>query len=260
MRSFITSLGLFTTIPVPPTHEFDRRTAARAMAAMPWVGLLLGVLAGGLTAGAWWLSGSVALAGVCGFGLLAWLTGGLHLDGVADTADGLGSRKPAAEALAIMKRSDIGPMGVIALVLVLLVDIAALTALAAADWRWLPLALMVGAMSGRLAVVQATTTPDAARPGGFGAMFSGVTGTWSAWLNSLLVAAVCALGGWLIGGWGGLLVVIASRVISQLFGGWWTGHLRRRLGGLTGDTFGSIIELVQTVTLLVLALLVSRWG
>ncbi|MDO5736155.1 MAG: adenosylcobinamide-GDP ribazoletransferase, partial [Propionibacteriaceae bacterium] len=116
-NSLVVSLGLFTTIPVPPVAAIDRRLAGRAMAAFPLVGLLLGVLAGAAAFVVGTL-GSPLLGAVAGLATLAGLTGALHLDGLADTADGLGSRKPADQALEIMRRSDIGPMGVISLLFV----------------------------------------------------------------------------------------------------------------------------------------------
>ena len=117
MRALLAAVGLFTVIPVRP-FDVDRRAASRAMAALPVLGLLLGLAAGAVAGLLGWLT-SPLLGAVVGLALLAWLTGALHLDGVADTADGLGSRKPADEALAIMRRSDIGPMGVVVLVFVL---------------------------------------------------------------------------------------------------------------------------------------------
>ncbi|MGO1385906.1 MAG: adenosylcobinamide-GDP ribazoletransferase, partial [Arachnia sp.] len=156
----VVALGLFTTLPMPSVHTIDSRTAGRAMAAFPVVGLIVGALAGVVT----WLSASLAgpqLGAVLGIAMLAWLTGALHLDGVADTADGLGSRKPAAQALEIMRRSDIGPMGVIVLLMVLLADVAALSGLAGVDPLLSGVALVAAAVLGRVAVVMATTPSNA---------------------------------------------------------------------------------------------------
>ena len=142
---------------------------------MPVVGLLLGLAGAGVMVGvdAGGSGGPRRLLGAAlAVGLIALLTGGLHLDGLADTADGLGSRRAPADALAIMRRSDVGPMGVAALVLVLLVQVTAVAAmprvsLAAAS-------LVLAEVTGRVAVVVATGSP-AARPGGFGALVAGRT-------------------------------------------------------------------------------------
>jgi len=246
----VVALGLFTTLPMPSVENIDSRMAGRAMAAFPVVGLVVGVLAGAVTWLTGWLAGPL-LGAVLGVATLAWLTGALHLDGVADTADGLGSRKPAAQALEIMRRSDIGPMGVIVLLMVLLVDVAALSRLSAVEPLTGALALVAAAVLGRVSVVMATTPSSAgARPNGFGALFLGVTSRSTALAWCVGGAGVAALLGWLaLGTWGAVGFAIAAA--SALTAGWfWRKHLERRLGGMTGDIFGSIIEVTQASFLL----------
>jgi adenosylcobinamide-GDP ribazoletransferase len=126
------SVTLLTVIPVPgrPPGEPGRGEPGRseAGAAMCWAPAV-GLLLGGAGAGVLWAGGRWAgpLPGaVLAVTALAALTGGLHLDGLADLADGLGSRRPAAAALDIMRRSDIGPLGVAALVLTLLIQVTTL--------------------------------------------------------------------------------------------------------------------------------------
>lgn len=246
------AVGMFTVLPGAVAPEVDRSLAARVILRLPLVGALLGVLAGG----ALWLAGLAGpglLPAVAGVAALAWLTGGLHLDGLADTADGLGSRRASADALAVMKRSDIGPMGVITLVLVLLADVAALASMpptAAA------VALVVAAMVGRVAVLQATARRPA-RPGGFGALFAGAATRPS--VAAVTVAVLLAAGalGWPIGGWV-VATVHACAVAGALVLAWlWARHLAARLGGMTGDTFGSILEVTQTVFLVAVGLAAS---
>jgi adenosylcobinamide-GDP ribazoletransferase len=123
------ALGLFTVLPLRAAPEIRRREAARAvlwlpvagaLLAVPAAGVLLAVEAGGHSAPRRLLAAALAI------GVLALLTGGLHLDGLADTADGLGSHRPRDQALAIMRRSDVGPFGVVALLFTVLVQITAL--------------------------------------------------------------------------------------------------------------------------------------
>src|ERR1700749_3293999 len=123
--------------------------AAEAMRWAPLVGLVLGVIAASVlyVFGHLLHTGSL-VAAVLAVGSLAVLSRGLHLDGLADLADGLGSRRPPAEALAIMRKSDIGPFGVVTLVLKLLVQVAALTQ-ADGSGRGVP-AVIVAAVTGRL--------------------------------------------------------------------------------------------------------------
>ncbi|MEU3571127.1 adenosylcobinamide-GDP ribazoletransferase, partial [Kitasatospora sp. NPDC036755] len=106
-------------------ERWDRAAAARAMVTAPAVGLVLGAAAAAAGALVAWRAGGL-LGAVAAVAVLAGLTRGLHLDGLADVADGLGSGKPAEDALRIMKQSDIGPFGVLTLVLVLLAQVAAL--------------------------------------------------------------------------------------------------------------------------------------
>lgn len=254
------SMGLFTTIPVPPITDLTRRTATRAMAAFPIVGSLLGI-AGALVLVALTAIDQPWLGAVLAVAALAWLTGGLHLDGVADTADGLGSRRDPETALAIMKRSDIGPMGVITLLMVLLVDVTSLVGLAAPSGPggagvWLgATALVVAATTGRVVVVWATTTPGpVARPGGFGALFHRASTPATALAHSVLVVLAAAVAGWFTVGQVGLLVLPVAVLAGHVFAHLWQRHLLRRLGGHTGDSFGSLVELTQSVVLVTAAI------
>lgn len=251
MRALTAAFGLFTVIPVPPVAEIDRRVAGRAIVALPWVGLVLGAAAGCLLWITGWLGGGQLLGAALALALLAGATGALHLDGLADTADGLGSRKPAAEALIIMRKSDIGPMGVVTLLFALLLAVAALASLPTLTAA---LAVAVAATVGRVAIVMATVSTRSARQEGFGALFTGVTSRRSALLTVVLCAAVAAAAGFWSGGWPGTLGFVAALAVALTVGALWARHLRTRLGGLTGDTFGSISEVTHVVFLIVIAL------
>lgn len=249
----ITALGLFTVVPMP-AREVDRPAAFRAMAALPLVGLLLGGAAGvvawaGASLGAPWVGAALALA------LLAGLTGGLHLDGLADTADGLGSRKDPDRALGIMKRSDIGPMGVISLVVVLLVQFAAIVDITAR----LPLAggiaVALAACGGRVAV-QLCARGGTARPGGFGALFAGTPTLPALVLNLLAVVTLAGLAGWWLQGVAGAASWVLAVGVALAVGWVWQRHLVARLGGSTGDVFGSVIEVTQATALVALVVAV----
>ncbi|MDO5676950.1 MAG: adenosylcobinamide-GDP ribazoletransferase [Propionibacteriaceae bacterium] len=244
------AFGLFSIIPVKP-FDVDRRVATRAMAAFPWMGLLLGAVAGGLLFGAWHLAGPL-LGAMLALGLLAWLTGAIHLDGVADTADGLGSRRSPEEALTIMRKSDVGPMGVAALVLVLLIQAAALASMPTAQVAVVGVA--GAAAVGRLAVTLATTSQRSARQQGFGALFVGVTGYGAVTVNTLAVMAVLLAAAYWAGGYHDVLATGIALAACALVGAIWARRLLRRLGGWTGDTFGSLIEVTQTVFLVAVAL------
>ena len=251
-----TALGLFTILPVRAAPEIGRDDAGRAVLWLPVVGLLLAVPAAAvlLAVEAGGHSGPRRLlAAALAIGVLALLTGGLHLDGLADTADGLGSRRPREEALAIMRRSDVGPFGVAALLFACVLQI---TALATVNPGWPAAAGLAGAVvTGRMAVVLATGpgTP-AARPDGFGALVAGATTARAriAASGTLLAAVgVIAAAAW---GWYPALRGVVAVLAGLLAGDLLRRLARRRLGGMTGDIFGAQIELA-TVTVLVAAAL-----
>jgi len=247
------AVSLFTWIPVPAV-DLDRDTARRAMLALPWVGLIAGLGAGAVAAVVGLLGGGALLAAIAGLAVLAAVSGAMHLDGLADTADGLGSRKPAAEALSVMKASDIGPMGVVALVLVLGLDVAALAS-PHLTGPSIAAALLVMPVVGRLgALIGTGRWSVAARPEGLGALVAGVTTDLGLLLNGLAVLAVAALAGGLAQGARGVAVFMLAAMIAGGVAALWQRHLQRRLGGVTGDTLGSLIEVTQAAFVLVLAL------
>jgi adenosylcobinamide-GDP ribazoletransferase len=248
-----TALSLFTVIPVGGDGELGPGDGARAVRWLPAVGLLLGLAGACVVLGASALNSTGpgrALGAALAVALAALLTGGLHLDGLADTADGLGSRRSPAEALAIMRRSDIGPMGVATLVLMLLVQVTALAAvprpaLAAA-------AIALAEVTGRVSIVVATAFP-AARPSGFGALVAGQTTEADRVLAVAMLACAVTAAGLAAGDPGlavrGLIAAAAGLLAGRLLQS--TAH--RRLGGMTGDVYGAITELSATAVLVTAA-------
>lgn len=247
-------MSMFTAIPSGIDGVLDDDVAARAILWLPAIGLLLGGVGAGVLVAAGALNSTGpgrALGAALAVAAVAVLTGGLHLDGLADTADGLGSRRPAEAALEIMRRSDIGPMGVGALVLALIIEV---TAIAAVPRPWLAAAALVLAeVTGRVSVVVATSSP-AARPGGFGALVAGqTTAAQRALTVGALACAVAAAG--LTTGGPALAVHALAACSCGLVAGWLLQRTaRRRLGGMTGDVFGAILQ-VSAATVLVVAAL-----
>jgi adenosylcobinamide-GDP ribazoletransferase len=250
------ALGLFTVLPVRSAARIGRREAARALLwlpvagallAVPAAGVLLAVEAGGHSAPRRLLGAALAV------GVLALLTGGLHLDGLADTADGLGSRRPRDEALAVMRRSDVGPFGVAALVFTVLVQV---TALATVHPGWPGAgAVLLAAVTGRVAVVLATgPRSPAARPDGFGALVAGATTGRARVTAGAAVLAVAAGTAAVAGGLAPALRAAAAVLAGLVAAGLLRRTAVRRLGGLTGDVFGALIEVAAAAALLALAL------
>jgi len=248
------AVSLFTTIPAGVGGTLDDETAARAVLWLPAIGLLAGGAGAGvlLTAARFNATGPGRLLGAAlAVAVIAVLTGGLHLDGLADTADGLGSRRPAAAALDIMRRPDIGPMGVGTLVLVLLVQVSALAAVPRAPLA--AAALVLAEVTGRVSVVIATAAP-AARTGGFGALVAGRTTAAERALTIAALACAVAAAGLTFSG-----PPLAARGLAAVLAGLLAGRLlqrtaQRRLGGMTGDVFGALLQVSATAVLVTAAL------
>ena len=253
------SVTLLTVFPVGGQGTApDPGTAGAAMAWAPGVGLLLGVIAAVVLLAADHPLGLGPLtAAVLAVAALALLTRGLHLDGLADLADGLGSGRPAGAALDIMRRSDIGPLGTVTVVLTLLIQVAALSqAESAGDGRG-PAALIAAVITGRLAVTWACRRGvPAARPDGLGALVAGTVRTAipaALTLGTLAAAAaVVTISAEVLGkplGWTLPLAVAAG--LAAAYG--LERHAVRRLGGITGDVLGALAEVATTVALVVAA-------
>jgi adenosylcobinamide-GDP ribazoletransferase len=255
VRALRLSVGLLTVIPVGAIAEVDRRAARSAILLAPLIGLLLGVITAAVLVGVRALVPTTLgapLAAVLAIATLVYLTRALHLDGLADTADALGSGKPAGAALEIARRGDVGPFGVVALVLVLLVQVAALAV--ATDVGWGAVTLVVAVITGRVAVVLACTRGiPAARPEGLGALVAGtMPRVASALWIVLIVTGAFGVGMWL--GTPAAWAPPASVAAGLLAGLLLVARSVRRLGGITGDVLGASVEVATTVTLVALAL------
>ncbi|MGW0754764.1 adenosylcobinamide-GDP ribazoletransferase, partial [Streptomyces sp. NPDC002587] len=154
------AFGTLTVLPARITR-WDRPAARTGMACAPLAGLAVGLLAAVPGVLLLVLGGGPLLAAAVTVAVPAALTRGLHLDGLADTADGLGSARPAADALRIMKQSDIGPFGVVTLVITMLVQAAALSEMYADSWFRGALAAVTAAVTARLALTLASNTSSA---------------------------------------------------------------------------------------------------
>ena len=194
------------------------------------------------------------LAAVAAAAVPAALTRGLHLDGLADTADGLGSGKPAEDALRIMKQSDIGPFGVITLLFVLLAQVAALAEAYGTSWARGALAAVVSAVAARLVLTLAARRGvPPARPEGLGAAVAGTVPARSA-LPVAAAVALAAAGAGMLAGPGGAVRAAAAVAAACLAAELLLRHCTRRFGGVTGDVFGGLAETAATTALVVCAL------
>ncbi|MFI2409680.1 adenosylcobinamide-GDP ribazoletransferase [Streptomyces sp. NPDC018947] len=247
------AFGTLTVLPVRLTR-WDRGAARGGMLCAPLAGLAVGAVAAAVGLVLLFLGAAPLLAAVATAAVPAVLTRGLHLDGLADTADGLGSGKPAEDALRIMKQSDIGPFGVLTLVLVLLAQVAALAQAYDASWTRGALAAVASAVAARLAMtVAARAGVPAARPEGLGAAVAGVVPRGGALVTAAAVTASAAAAGAFLGPHDAVrtaLAVLAAVAAAELL----LRRCVRRFGGVTGDVFGGVAETAATTALVVAAL------
>ncbi|MFF9102214.1 adenosylcobinamide-GDP ribazoletransferase [Streptomyces rubrogriseus] len=247
------AFGTLTVLPVKVTR-WDRDAARGGMLCAPLAGLTVGVAAAAAGLLLLALGAGTLLAAVATAAVPAVLTRGLHLDGLADTADGLGSGKPAEDALRIMKQSDIGPFGVLTLLFTLLAQVAALAQAYDGSWARGALAAVVSATAARLALTTAARTGvPAARPEGLGAAVAGVVPAGGALAAAAAVTLAGAAAGAYLGPYDALrtaLAVVCAAAVAELL----LRHCVRRFGGVTGDVFGGVAETAATTALVVLVL------
>jgi adenosylcobinamide-GDP ribazoletransferase len=227
-----------TVLPLRVRHV-DRAIAGTAISAAPLVGLVLGGAAAGLLLLLNLLDVGGLLAGFLVVGFLALATRGMHLDGLADTADGLGSYKSPERALAIMRDGPVGPFGVATLVLVLGAQAAAIN-----GWP----AVILAVATGRVAFVLCCHSVPAARPEGLGALVANTQSLaapvfWT--IGLLLLSPLADVAHPYLGP---VAIALATGLVLLL-----VQHVQKRLGGITGDVLGAASELATTCVLVILS-------
>ncbi len=245
MRLLAAAIAFLTRLPAAGHAALDAKTVARSARFFPLAGALLG----GIYAGAYWvlrLAFPPFLTAVLVVVLDATLTGAMHFDGLADTADGFGGGRTPADVLRIMRDHAIGSYGAVALVLALALKIAAVAALAESNLA-LP-ALFLVPVLGRWAAVLLGATQPYARPvedtgphtAGAPTRYMGRTELTVASVITVALALAAAR-------WRGATAVCAVAALSL----GWGLYCRRRIGGVTGDTLGAAIEFAECAVLLV---------
>jgi len=236
MRNLRIAFGLMTTLPIKLPDDWQAGDSGRASVWYPFVGLVIG----GLTWLTWTGTMRIFPAPVAGIlTLVLWvtLTGGLHLDGLADCCDGLLASTSVERRLEIMKDPRLGAFGGIGLILVLFLKAAILSTLNPET----SLGIILAASLARWCILPAGRMP-LARPSGLGADFAA-----GFHRKYIFLGAIIPLGLSIVLGIHGVISLLAGLVATALV--LWLA--KSRIGGVTGDVFGLVVEVVEVISLLV---------
>jgi len=240
VSAFFAALQFLTLFPCPLRTEYSNDDVGRSAIFFPVDGLILGSILV-LVNFALELFASAGLLSVILVTLLTFMTRGFHLDGVGDTFDGLGAGGDRDRVLSIMDDSHIGAFGLIAIVLVLFLKIHALESMHLDRWR----TLLVAPILGRWAMVLLAYRSKAAKAGLGSNLIDHLKTTHfllATLLTLLLVAAILHGNGIAMMAWVALFTIASKN------------YFHRRLGGVTGDIFGAVGELSETLVMVLLAL------
>ena len=246
--AFALAAGTLTILPTPVPTAVNRRVAGLAMVLGPVVLLPVTLAAAGLAALLAHAGAPAPAAGLVAVGLLLAGTRAIHADGLADTVDGLGASWDRERALEVMRRGDVGPMGAAALVVVLGLQAACLATVLTRPGGWAYAMVLLAASRAALATGTRAGVP-AARPEGLGEAVAGSV-SWLRWagcwaLTLAAVAGVAAATGQPVGVAVVGVVAAAAAVEGAL------AYVVPRLGGITGDVLGALVETAACVLLLV---------
>ena len=245
MRPFLAAVQFLTLIPVPARWQARLEDLELSLPYYPLTGFFIGGLLALLDAGLRHLF-PVPLTSVLLVIALLAISGGLHGDGLADTADGFFSSRPREQVMQIMKDSRTGPMGVMAICSVFFLKVAAFAAVPA-PVRWWTL-LLTPAAAYCAIMLNIALLPYARTEGGLGGIFSGRSYLPHAWG----AAAVLLGAGWLTGAMAGLAAVTGALLAGLLL----AVQSRHKIGGYTGDTLGAVYEIASLMP----ALVVAAWS
>ncbi|MDY0211721.1 MAG: adenosylcobinamide-GDP ribazoletransferase [Desulfuromonadaceae bacterium] len=248
MKPFFAALSFLTIVRVPSAWCGDEVDLSRSLNWYALVGLLIGI---GMALLDWvlcaLLPGTLLPSALLVVALIG-VSGGLHLDGVADSADAFMSSRARDTMLSIMQDSRIGAMGALSIASLLLLKFAALASLTG-EARWAVIILVP--LAGRAAMVLPLVTLPYARPGGLAELTRQQAHPRHAWGAALLLLFSAAL----LLHFHGLIIAATVLLTTLLFG----RYCRNKIGGFTGDTLGATCELAELITIIA-ALLVLHPG
>ncbi len=253
---FFDALSFLTIIPVPRRRETDSEEVGRSIVYFPVVGGIIGLILVGLN---WLLGLLLPAAVVTGLLIVALvvISGALHLDGLADTCDGIAGHKTVEARWQVMRDSRVGAFGIIGIFLLLLLKYVTLGSV---PQNWLMATLVLMPVVSRWAMVYAVFTYPYARPDGLGKAFKQGT-SWQGFAIATVITLAAVIGL-------ARLTNVAYFYLAGpaiMFGVWviviaLAAYLKRKFSGLTGDSYGTINEVAEVAVLILVSLLAyNRW-
>jgi adenosylcobinamide-GDP ribazoletransferase len=239
-------MQFLTGIPVPLKRELSAEQLGKATAFFPLVGLALG----GILAGLNWVFNLFLPAGVVDILLivsLVALTGAMHLDGFADTCDGMAGHKPVEERWKVMHDSRTGAFGVVGIALLLITKYVTLTSIPAAN---MTAALLFVPVASRWAMVYAIFAFRYARPQGLGLAYKNAT-RWPQFVIATILTLAIAAALYPLFAYAGFLIFAGILIVATILG----FYFRYKFAGQTGDTYGATNEVCEVIGLIVIVIL-----
>jgi len=244
IRPLLAAIQFLTVIPFPKSFTGGEKELEKCLPFFPVVGLLIGIIIAAFDHVMGFIFPPLPASVMTVIAMTA-ISGGLHMDGLADTADGFFSARPRERVLEIMRDSRTGVMGVLAVVFVILLKVSLLISLFPPIR---PGIIVLMPLAGRCSfVVMMTALPYVRREGGLATAF----GVGKSWLNVLWTSAFLLVAGWLAGHWMGLAASFSALLMAALF----SVYCFRKIGGYTGDTLGAgcdITEIIPAIAALAL--------
>ena len=236
IRPLLTAIQFLTVIPFPKSFTGGEKELEKCMPFFPVVGLLIGIIIAAFDHVMGFIFPPLPASVMTVIAMTA-ISGGLHMDGLADTADGFFSARPRERVLEIMRDSRTGVMGVLAVVFVIVLKVSVLISLFPPIR---PGIIVLMPLAGRCSfVVMMTALPYVRREGGLATAF----GVGKSWLNVLWASAFLLAAGWLAGHWMGLAASFSALLMAVLF----SVYCFRKIGGYTGDTLGAGCEITEII-------------
>ncbi|HUH65594.1 MAG TPA: adenosylcobinamide-GDP ribazoletransferase [Syntrophales bacterium] len=236
MKPLFAAIQFLTVIPFPKSFVCGEKELARSMPYFPVVGLLIGIAIAVFDHVIGMILPPLPASVMTVIAMTA-ISGGLHMDGLADTADGFFSARPRERVLEIMRDSRTGVMGVLAVVFVIALKVSLLISLSPSLRSGI---IVLMPLAGRTSfVIMMTAIPYVRREGGLATAF----GAGRLWLNVIGASLFLVAAGWLAARWGGLAAGISSLTVAVLF----SLYCLRKIGGYTGDTLGASCEITEIV-------------